>query len=452
MRLALSWLAEFVDLPEEAVLTERLEMAGFEDVFVEATGPDLSPFVVGRVEARDPHPDADRLSVCRVDVGDGEPRSIVCGAPNVAAGQHVAVALPGVRLPDGTKIKKSKLRGVASQGMICSERELGLGDGHDGIWVLPEDARVGAPLSEIAGAAPRVLDVSISPNRGDAASLLGIAREVSALFGGAVRVPPHVPTEEGAPSSEAVKIRIEAPEGCFHYVGRVVRGVRVGPSPEALRQRLEASGIRSINNVVDVTNQVLLELGQPLHAFDLGKLSGGEIRVRRAGGGETLETLDAQSRKLDAADLVIAAAERAVAIAGVMGGADTEVAEDTTDVLIESAHFDPVTVRLSARRHGLHSEASYRFERGVDREGVRRAADRAATLLAEIAGGRVAPGAVEARGNAAPQASRIELRVERSNRLLGLDLDEESVVSLLGRVGIVANRRGSLPTTIVMRR
>jgi phenylalanyl-tRNA synthetase beta chain len=441
MRLALSWLAEFVDLPDDRELAERLEMSGFEDVVVETSGPDLAGIVVGRVEAREKHPDADRLSVCRVDVGDGTPRTIVCGAQNVAADQHVAVALPGVRLPGGTKIKKSKLRGVRSEGMICSRSELGLGDEHEGIWVIDHaNARVGQPLSEIA-AFDRVLDVSITPNRGDTASLLGIAREVSALFGGKVRVPPCAPGETGAPASDAVRIRIDAPEGCFHYVGRVVRGVQVGPSPDALRARLEASGIRAINNVVDVTNTVLLELGQPLHAFDLAKLGGAEVRVRRAQSGETLETLDGNTRELDPADLVIADAERAVAIAGVMGGADSEVSEATTDVLIESAHFDPVTVRLSARRHGLHSEASYRFERGVDREGVLRAADRAATLLAELAGGSVAPEAVEARGNAPLQPSPIELRVARTNRLLGLSLEQERVVELLGRVGVAAKQK-----------
>ncbi len=441
MRLSLSWLAEFIDLPADAELTEQLEMAGFEDVFVESCGPDLSAIVVGHVEERAQHPDADRLSVCRVDVGDGTPRTIVCGAPNVAAGQRVAVALPGTRLPDGTKIKKSKLRGVRSEGMICSRAELELDGDHDGIWVIEDDAaHVGRQLSEFV-AFERVLDVSITPNRGDAASLVGIAREVSALFGGKVRVPSADPSEQGAPASDAIQIRIDAPEGCFHYVGRIVRGVSVGPSPEALRARLEASGIRAINNVVDVTNAVLLETGQPLHAFDLAKLGGSEIRVRRANPGETIDTLDGQTRKLDPADLVIADARRAVAIAGVMGGADSEVSDVTTDVLIESAHFDPVTVRLSARRHGLHSEASYRFERGVDRAGVARAADRAATLLAELAGGTVAPGAVEARGDDAPHTETIDLRVERTNRLLGLALEEDRIVELLGRVGVEATRQ-----------
>ncbi len=439
MRLPLSWLAEFVDLPGDRALADRLAMdGGFEDVMVEATGPDLSSITVGLVVECARHPNADRLSVCRIDVGDGALRTIVCGAPNVAAGQKVAVALPGTDLPDGTRIKKSKLRGVESEGMICSRRELALGEEAEGIWVLDADARLGAPLPEVADVGERVLELGITPNRGDTASLIGVAREVSALFGGALRIPPTECAEAGAPAADAISISIEARDACFHYVGRVVRGVRVGASPAALRARLEAAGFRSINNVVDATNAVMLELGQPLHAFDLAKVAGGEIRVRRAAPDETIATLDGQTRKLDPADLVIADAERAVAIAGVMGGADSEVSEATTDLLIESAHFQPTAVRLAARRHGLHSEASYRFERGVDRAGIERAADRAARRIAELAGGTVAPGAVEARGDVAPVPPPITLRVERTNRLLGLSLSPADVVRELARVGVAA--------------
>jgi phenylalanyl-tRNA synthetase beta chain len=444
MRLPLSWLAEFADLPEEGALVDRLAMdGGFEDVRVEAIGPDLSALTIGHVLAREQHPNADRLSVCTVDVGDGTPRTIVCGAPNVAAGQKVVVALPGTELPGGMKIKKSKLRGVESQGMICSRRELGLGDEAEGIWVLDPGVRVGASLPDAVPVGERVLELGITPNRGDTASLLGVAREVRALFGGALRVPPTDTAESGAPARDAIRISIEARDACFAYVGRIVRGVRVGPSPAPLRARLEAAGFRSINNVVDATNAVMLELGQPLHAFDLAKIAGAEIRVRRAAPGEKIATLDGQTRTLDPADLVIADASRAVAIAGVMGGADSEVGDATTDLLIESAHFQPTAVRLAARRHGLHSEASYRFERGVDRAGIARAADRAARLIAELAGGSVAPDAVEARGDAAPALPRISLRVERTNRLLGLSLSSADVVRELARVGVVAVEQGA---------
>jgi len=436
MRLALDWLAEFIDLPALDELVHRLDMGGFEDSRVETPGPDLSALRVGRVSSREPHPDADRLSVCLVDLGEGDPVQIVCGAPNVEAGQKVAVATPGTVLPDGTKLKKAKLRGVTSHGMICSTQELGLGEDGAGILVLDPGAPVGQPLPEVLGAAGRVLEVGITPNRGDTASVLGIAREVKAHFGGEIRVPPCEPSEQAEPASKALRIAIEAPDACHHYVARVVRNVRVGPSPDWLVERLEASGIRPINNVVDVTNFVLLELGQPLHAFDLATLRGGEIRVRRAKPGEKLATLDRETRELGADDLVIADAERAIALAGVMGGADTEVSDSTREVLIESAHFQPTAVRLSARRHGLRSEASYRFERGVDREGVARAADRCARLLAELAGGRVCQGRVDARGDAPPTTSEVSLGVERTNLLLGTKISGKQMTGLLERVGI----------------
>ena len=439
MRVSLEWLGEFIDLPPDELLTERLEMGGFEDVAIERLGPDLSAIRVGSVERCSQHPNADKLSLCSVDVGEETPRQIVCGAPNVAAGQKVAVAVSGVRLPDGTKLKKSKIRGEVSQGMICSVSELGLGVEHDGILVLDEDAPVGAPLPEVMRTGARVLEVGITPNRGDTASLLGLAREVRALFGGDLRAPETLPSEAGPAAADLVRVAIDAREDCHHYVARVVRGVRVGPSPPWLQERLEASGVRAINNVVDVTNLVLLELGQPLHAFDLAKLAGGVVHVRRAAEAEALATLDGQTRRLDPRDLVIADASRAIALAGMMGGADTEVGDGTTDVLIESAHFHPVPVRLTARRHALHSEASYRFERGVDREGVVRAADRAALLLCELTGGTVAPGVAESRGEAPRLTQTIETSIERVNRLLGTALGAEEAAGLLERVEVACN-------------
>jgi phenylalanyl-tRNA synthetase beta chain len=436
MRLPIEWLAEWVELPPLRELEERLNLGGFEDAVVEATGPDLSAVRVGQVLERAAHPAADRLSVCRVELGEGEPLEIVCGAPNVAAGQKVAVARTGTVLPDGTKLKKAKIRGVISRGMICSARELGLGDDHEGILVLDPDTPLGAALPEVLDTGGQILEVGLTPNRGDAASLLGVAREVRALFDGALRLPESAAPETGPPASRDVRVAIQAPEACHGYVARVVRGVRVGPSPEWMQQRLDAAGIRAINCVVDVTNYVLLEWGQPLHAFDLAALRGGEVQVRFAKPGEKLATLDGETRGLTAEDLVIADAERAIALAGVMGGADTEVGEGTTDVLIESAHFHPTAVRLSARHHGLRTEASYRFERGVDREGVRRAADRAARLMAELAGGAVAEGAVEARGRAPEVTDEIRLEAARGNRLLGTALSAGEMAQLLERVGV----------------
>jgi phenylalanyl-tRNA synthetase beta chain len=436
MRVPLDWLSEFVEVPGDRELVDRLNLGGFEDAEIEATGPDLSGVVVGHVASREQHPNADRLSLCRVDPGGSELVDVVCGAPNVGAGQKVAFAPVGMRLPNGTDIKKSKIRGVVSNGMICSERELGLGDDDEGILVLDPAAPVGAALSEVVRVGSGVLEFGITPNRGDSASLLGLAREVSALIGGEVRIPETAPEETGAAASDAVAVSIDASDGCHHYAARLVRGVRVGPSPGWLERRLEASGIRSINNVVDVTNLVLLEFGQPLHAFDLAEIRGARIGVRRATEGEKLRCLDGETRELDPKDLVICDADRPVALAGVMGGADTEVGDDTADVLIESAHFHPTVVRLTARRHGLQTEASYRFERGIDREGVVRAADRAARLIAELAGGEVAAGTVEARGAAPAVSEEIRFEVARANHLLGIDVSVEEARGLLSRVGI----------------
>ena len=438
MRVPLGWLREWIDLPDEAELCERLTLAGLEIEEIVRSGPDLSALRVGHVLEKRQHPNADRLSLCRVDVGGPEPVGVVCGAPNVAAGQKVAVALPGTTLPDGTKLKKSKIRGETSEGMICSARELGLSDEHAGILVLDAAARVGAPLSEVVRAGETVLDVEITPNRGDWVSMLGMAREVRALFGAELRLPPADPPEGARPAAQDVSVSIEAPDACARYVARVVRGVRVGPSPDWLRARLEAAGMRAINNVVDVTNLVLLELGQPLHAFDLSAVRGATVRVRRATAGEKLAALDGETRALDASDLVIADAERAIALAGVIGGAETEVRETTTDVLIESAQFAPISVRRTSRRLALRTEASYRFERGVDRDGVARAADRCARLVAELAGGTVSRGRVESVGTPLPHVDEVTLDPTHPNRLLGTRLTSHEVSELLGRVGITA--------------
>ncbi len=443
MKFALGWLAEYIDLPVGAEeLAERLTVGGLEIEGIERTGPDLSGVRVGHVLERAKHPDADSLSVCKVDLGDGEPVDIVCGAPNVASGQKVAVASPGSRLPDGTKLKKTKIRGVVSRGMICSDRELGLGDSHEGIKVLPDEASLGAPLTEVVPAGDIVLDVEITPNRGDWVSMLGMAREVRAHYGGELRIPDFAVAEVGRATSEDISIEIEDSDGCFCYVGRVVRGITVGPSPEWLVAKLEAAGLRSINIVVDVTNLVLLEFGQPLHAFDLSTLRDSKICVRAAKQGEKILTLDDQTRELSVSDLVIADAERAIAIAGVMGGSETEVRDSTSDVLIESAHFQPARVRRTARRLGLQTDASYRFERGVDGQGIARAADRCATLLAELAGGSVSKGRVEARGGDFQHCDEVELDPKRVNRLLGTKLSTEEITALLARLEIRASLSG----------
>jgi len=436
MRVSLQWLAEFIDLPCERDLVERLTLSGFEDVEVHSTGPDLSGIRVGLVRECAQHPNADRLSLCRVELGDGESVEVVCGAPNVAAGQKIAFAAVGTTLPDGTVLKRAKIRGVESTGMICSNRELGLGDDHEGILVLDPDAALGARLPEVISVGGGELEIGITPNRGDATSLIGLAREIRALFGGELRAPESDPRETGPPAADAIRVEIDARDDCHRYVARIVRGVRVGPSPDWVVEKLSASGIRSINNVVDVSNLVLLEFGQPLHAFDLAKLRGGSIHVRRAMAGEKLDTLDGEARELSAEDLVIADAERAIALAGVMGGANTEVGDATTDILIESAHFLPSRIRLAAKRHGLKTEASYRFERGVDRLGTGRAADRAARLIAELAGGEVAAGRAVAEGTAPSVTEAIRFPTDRANKLLGTALSKAEMAALLERVGV----------------
>ncbi|MBW2287346.1 MAG: phenylalanine--tRNA ligase subunit beta [Deltaproteobacteria bacterium] len=442
MRVSLDWLAEWIELPGDEELSERLNLGGFEDAEIETSGPDLSAVVVGHVKECGPHPNADRLSFCKVDTGSGELVEVVCGAPNVSEGQKIAFASVGSRLPDGTKLKKTKIRGIVSRGMICSARELGLSEEHDGILVLDSEAPVGTPLPEVISVGDRTLEFGITPNRGDVTSLLGVAREVHALIGGEPTPPETEPPETGAPASEAVSVAIAAAEDCHHYAARVVRGVRVGPSPDHVVRRLEAAGIRSINNVVDATNWVLLEFGQPLHAFDLATLHGGRVEVRRAAAGEKLACLDGETRELDPSDLVICDAERPIALAGVMGGADSEVGEKTRDILIESAHFHPTVVRLTARRHGLQTEASYRFERGVDREGVLRAADRVARLIVEWAGGEVASGVVAARGAEPVVTREIDLDVARANRLLGTEIEVAEARALLARVGVECREIG----------
>jgi phenylalanyl-tRNA synthetase beta chain len=438
MRASLDWLAEFTDLPSHRELIDRLTLCGFEDVEIRTLGPDLSQVRVGRVLERGQHPNADRLSVCKVDFGAEDPIVVVCGAPNVAVDQKIAFAPVGTELPDGTILKRAKIRGVVSNGMICSDRELGLGDDHDGILVLDAGATVGTPLSELIPTGTREIELGITPNRGDAASLIGLAREIRAFFGSELRIPDVDPPERGPAADRDIRVEIDAPEDCHCYVARIVRGVRVGPSPVWLTEKLASAGIRAINNVVDVTNLVLLEFGQPLHAFDLAKLRGGLVRVRRAAPGEKLATLDGEARELCADDLVIADAERAIALAGVMGGASTEVGDATTDVLIESAHFHPARVRLAAKRYGLRTEASYRFERGIDRLGVARAADRAALLMAQLAGGEVATGCVLADGAPAEVTEEIRFPSSRANKLLGTALSTREMAELLERVGVVS--------------
>ena len=441
MKITCNWLREYVDYdwdwPE---LVERLTMSGLEMESVDDLGERLRGVVVGHVVAVESHPNADRLSLCRVDLGDGE-HTIVCGAPNVAAGQYVPVARPGASLPGGMEIRRAKIRGVESAGMICSETELGLGDDASGIMVLDGPCEPGVALAAALGLDDVAVDFEVTPNRPDCLSLFGIAREVRALNGAALRPPEAGLAEAGEPAAAAAALDIEDPEGCPRYCARLIRGVRIGPSPTWLRQRLLAVGQRPINNVVDVTNFVMLELGHPLHAFDLALLTDHRIVVRRARAGEQLQTLDGVEHELSDEVLVIADAERPVALAGIMGGLHSGVTEDTTQLVLESAYFEPGGIRKTRQRLDMSTDSSYRFERGADIEMAEFASRRAAFLLAELAGARVSSKAHDA--YPAPAAQReVALRPSRVSALLGKELDADEIAALLKRLELESGVEG----------
>ena len=434
MRIPLSWLREFVDfdLSPEA-LAERLTLLGMEVKKLEAWGADWRNVVVGELLSVERHPRADRLSLARVSIGTGEPLDIVCGATNIAAGQRVPVALPGAVLPGDRRIERTEKMGVVSNGMLCSGDELRLTADGDGILILPDSTPLGTALTELYG--DTVLDVDVKPNRGDALSIVGLARELAAVTGAAVRWPDSEPAESGTPTADRLAVEVEDPALCPRFVGRWVSGVTVGPSPDAIQMRLLAAGQRPVSNVVDASNYVMLELGKPIHTFDATAIHGGRIVVRRARPGERLETLDHVARELDPETLLIADPTGPIGIAGVMGGATTEVGDATTDVIVESAVFDPVSVRRTAFRYALRSEASLRFEKGQETRLARIGADRTALLVAAWAGGDVAPGRVDT-NPVEPEPSRVAFRPARVNRLLGTTLPAAEQRELLARVGV----------------
>ncbi len=441
MIVSLKWLRDYVDCPLSAgELATALTMAGLEVEGIHRRYETLKHVVTARIARIEKHPRADRLLLCQVSDGSGEYR-VVCGASNVSEGDVVPLALPGAELPSGATIREAEIRGVRSQGMLCSQKELALGEDAAGIWLLPTDIPLGVPLAEALGLEDELLDVSITPNRGDCLSMVGIAREVAAVCGTRVRYPDIALGEDGPDVHQRAAVTVEDPEGCPRYSARLVEGVHIGPSPRWLRERLESAGLRSINNIVDVTNYVLLELGQPLHAFDFDRLEESRIVVRRAAAGERFVTLDGVERTLFDDTLLICDGRRPVAVAGIMGGLDSEIEPETTRVLIESAFFQPSCIRRSSRKLGLRTESSYRFERGVDPEGVIRALDRAAQLMAELGGGRLARGRIDVYPNR-QERPEITLRVDRVNRFLGLELSTEEVGEVLGRLEMEATPAG----------
>jgi len=451
MKISLNWLREYVELPAEVPeLVDLLTLAGVEVEGVLKSGVAIPQVVVARIQESTQHPNADRLSVCKVDDGSGVPRQIVCGAKNYQVGDKVPLALPGAVLPGDFKIKVGKLRGVESEGMLCSAEELGLPKGADGLLILPADAVNGSPFSDLFPG-DTVLDLEVTPNRPDLLSHIGIAREVAALTGKEIRLPMVTPVT----GDDVEPVSVEAPE-CPLYTVLAISGVKVGPSPDWLKRKLEAVGLRPINTVVDVTNFVMLETGQPLHAFDADKLDGG-IRVRMAGEGEEFLALDERTYTLAPTDVVIADAKSVLALAGVMGGKNSGVTMETRNILLESACFEAAEIRRTSRRLGLSSDSSYRFERGVDAAGVLTASQRATALLVELTRGtpcdfKVGMGegsafSFDQEGFKKQKAGLVfshcvALRFERIAALLGTEIPAQRVDEILSGFGLRKTETG----------
>ena len=439
MKIPLSWLKEYVDIKVPvAELAHKLTMAGTEVGEVVTTG-DWVGCTVGRVTLVEAHPNADRLTLCTVDAGWGEPIRVVCGAPNVAEGQKIAFARVGAELFSSHSgkietLKAARIRGVVSEGMICSELELGTGDDHTGIVVLPEDAPVGMSLSEYMG--DHIFDLDVTPNRPDCLSVLGVAHEVAAITNTTVREPDYSYLEEGQPIETLASVEVADPDLCPRYTASLIEGIKVGPSPRWLQEKLLKAGMRPINNVVDITNYVMLEYNQPLHAFDFDRLKGGRVVVRRARPGEVLVSLDGVERKLSPSMLVIADAEDAIALGGIIGGVQSEMAESTTTVFLESASFNPANNRRTAQTFQLSTEATTRFEKGLRTELPPIALRRATQLIHDIAGGVVAKGIVDifpAKDQYA--APYLALTAQRLRKVLGVSLDMERVEKVLTSLG-----------------
>ncbi len=446
MRAPLSWIREFTPLDAGAVdaIADALNQLGLEVEAIDQPGRDVNGVVVARILDVVPHPDADRIRLADIDYGDGQIR-VVCGAPNIEAGMVVPFARVGAVLPGDFTIERRKIRGVVSEGMLCSARELGLGDDHAGILALAADAPLGTDVREVLGLDDVVFDLSITPNRPDAMGIEGIARELAAHFD----LPFQLDAHEIAPIVDQVAgahVVVEAPDRCPRFVALAAR-VTMGESPDWMKRRLTLAGMRPISNVVDVTNYVMLERCRPLHAFDLGRLAGRGIVVRLAADGEKMTTLDGVERTLTGADLLICDAERAAqGIAGIMGGSAAEVSDTTTEILLESAFFEASGIALTSKRLGLRSEASARFERGVDPNNTATGAARAMELLAQVAGAVPAPGAIDVYPRPI-ERERITVRTERVNKLLGTSLSAADVAGYLTPLGIsVQGAEASVPT------
>jgi phenylalanyl-tRNA synthetase beta chain len=445
MKVPYSWLREYCDPGiEPAALADRLVMTGTEVERLDAVGPpSASGFVVGKVLAKEKHPKADRLSVCKVDTGDAE-RTIVCGATNVDAGQTVAVALPGARMPGGEKLRKAKLRGVPSDGMILAANEIGVGDDHSGIMELDGDFAAGAPLAEVLPLGETVLEIEVTPNRSDCFGVFGVAREVHAISGAPLAAEPwaeDAPAEGEGEASDYASVAVEVPELCPRFTARVFTDVKIGPSPLWLQARLAAAGQRPINNVVDVTNYVMLLTAQPLHAFDLDKVPDGALTVRTAAAGEQMTTLDGVERTLDAETVLVCDRNGPSGVAGIMGGQVSEVSETTTRVLLEVANWNGTNILRTSRLLGLRSEASSRFEKQLHPELTLRAQRIASRLMIELCGAKLAPGTIDVAAEP-PAPRRLLLRAERVEGLLGMYISQADQQTYLERLGFDVSPAG----------
>lgn len=452
MRISLKWINQYVDvsdyLKNPAPLAAKLTSAGIEVENIECRAGDYEGVVVGEILEKTKHPDADRLTVCQVATRVGVVHQIVCGATNHQAGDRVAVALPGTVLPGDFKIKKSKIRGVNSEGMLCSEKELALRDESQGIMILPKDAPLGQPLATYLELDDVGLELKVTPNRSDCLSHFGLAREIALLLGRNLLWTP--PTRESVAKSETdfFKVEVRAPELCPRYSGRLISGVKVLESPKWLKKRLESVGLNSINNIVDITNFVMMELGQPLHAFDKRFVHGNMIVVERSRAAERFTTLDGTEINLDGGELVIRDQERPIALAGVVGGLNSGIQQDTTEIFVESAYFLPSSVRKTARRHGIETDSAYRFARGVDPEAAIRSLDRACSLIIEIAGGAYVGESIDFYPNVFPRKF-IEASSSRIGKLLGYKVAESDFTNWMLRLGCEVKPVGNDQYSIV---
>jgi phenylalanyl-tRNA synthetase beta chain len=442
MLVSLNWLKDYIDIDlSPAALAERLTMSGLEVDSLNESVPAFSGIRVARIISLKPHPDADHLSLCEVTTGEATHR-IVCGAKNIRVGDTVPLAPVGASLPGDLVIRNARIRGEASEGMLCSEEELGIGSDASGIMILPRDLPLGAELGGALGLGDTVLDIGVTPNRADCLSIVGVAREWAAIAGKKLRLPVTDVIESDEAVAKIASVTIDDPDLCPRYTARIIKGARIGPSPLWIRRRLEVVGLRPINNIVDVTNFVMMELGQPLHAFDYRFLEEGRIVVRRSREGERFISLDGKERTLSAGTLLICDGVKPVAIGGIMGGLNSEIKPDTEIILLESAYFNPASIRRSSRELAMGTDAAFRFERGIDPEGLVRALDRAARLIAEVSGGTVLRGVIDRYPMKIETAKRIPLRVGRVKDILGVVVPIGEIVRILEGLEMVVEPDG----------